>query len=66
MIETKRCLADCCQSDVGAAYQAQGYNIIKQLDPYHAVMGASDCGDVWTFFDNAVTCTYYYSRNIVL
>jgi hypothetical protein len=48
---------DCCQSDVGAAYQAQGYNIIKQLDPYHAVVGASDCGDVWTFFDNAVTCT---------
>jgi hypothetical protein len=48
---------DCCQSDVGAAYQAQGYNIIKQNDPYHVVVGASDCGDVWTFFDNAVTCT---------
>jgi hypothetical protein len=48
---------DCCQSDVGTAYQAQGYNIIKQLDPYHVVIGASDCGDVWTFFDNAVTCT---------
>lgn len=48
---------DCCQSDVGAAYQAQGYNMIKGLDPYHAVIGASDCGDDWTFFDNAMTCT---------
>ena len=48
---------DCCQSDVGAAYQAQGYNYIKQIDPYHAVIGASDCGDTWVFFDSAETCT---------
>ena len=35
---------DCCQSDIGAAYQAQSYNPIKKEDPYHAVIGASDCG----------------------
>ena len=42
-----------CQSDVGTAYQAQAYNIIKALDPYHAIIGASDCGDTWVFFDQA-------------
>ena len=47
---------DCCQSDVGAAFQAQAYNIIKKLDPYHAIIGASDCGDTWVFFDSAETC----------
>lgn len=47
-----------CQSDVGAAYQAQAYNLIKALDPYHAIIGASDCGDTWVFFDNAATCDW--------
>ena len=47
---------DCCQSDVGAAYQAQAYNYIKSVDPYHAIIGASDCGDTWVFFDSAATC----------
>ena len=30
--------------------------LLEQEDPYHAVIGASDCGDTWMFFDNALTC----------
>ena len=41
---------------MGAAFQAQAYNFIKREDPYHAIIGASDCGDTWMFFDSALTC----------
>ena len=36
---------DCCKSDTGTAFQAQAYNFIKAADPYHIVIGASDCAD---------------------
>ena len=42
---------DCCKSDTGTAFQAQAFNIIKSLDPYHAVIGASDCADNYVFSD---------------
>ena len=48
---------DCCQSDAGAAYQAQAYNFLRSVDPYHILIGASDCGDTWIFNDGASTCT---------
>ena len=40
-----------CKSDTGAAFQAQAYNYIKALDPYHIVIGASDCADNYVFSD---------------
>ena len=43
--------SDCCHSDVGTAFQAQAYNIIKSVDPYHATIGACNCAETWTFFD---------------
>ena len=33
--------------------QAQVYSIIKDLDPYHATIGASDCANSWMFRDVA-------------
>lgn len=33
--------------------QAQVYSIIKDLDPYHATIGASDCSNSWMFRDVA-------------
>ena len=35
----------------GTTFQAQAYNIIKALDPYHVVIGASDCADNYIFSD---------------
>jgi hypothetical protein len=46
---------DCCRTDEGTAFQAQAYNFIKDLDPYHVTVGASDCLDSWVFFDSP-TC----------
>ena len=42
---------DCCKSDTGTSFQAQAYNYIKALDPYHVVIGASDCADNYIFSD---------------
>eukprot|EP01047_Picozoa_sp_COSAG01_P039573 COSAG01_NODE_3278_length_6314_cov_2.240386_3_plen_123_part_00 len=30
---------------------AQIYNVVKEADPYHAVIGALNCGDTWAFSD---------------
>ena len=37
--------------DAGTAFQSQAYNYIKTLDPYHIVIGASDCADNYIFSD---------------
>ena len=46
---------DCCKSDTGTAFQAQAYNYIKKHDPYHVVIGASDCSDNYIFSDISAT-----------
>ena len=34
---------DCCHTiDIGVSYQAQAFNFIRALDPYHVVTGASE------------------------
>ena len=42
---------DCCSSGGNGAspnsYMAQIYNVVKDADPYHAVIGAVNCGNIW-------------------
>jgi hypothetical protein len=42
---------DCCSTQIDVSMQAQAYNIIKNIDPYHATVGAVNCEDTWTFSD---------------
>lgn len=42
----------CCYSDNGTSFQSQAYNYIKELDPYHAVVGAVQCAPSWSFSDS--------------
>ena len=44
---------DCCTDWHSTSMQAQVYSIIKDLDPYHATIGASDCANSWMFRDVA-------------
>lgn len=38
---------DCCSNQHDISLQSQAYNIIKNLDPYHAIIGAVDCQNSW-------------------
>eukprot|EP01051_Picozoa_sp_SAG22_P015736 SAG22_NODE_2102_length_3010_cov_2.033322_2_plen_803_part_00 len=42
---------DCCGRSSDGSLQAQAYTLLKALDPYHATIGAMDCGDLWSFSD---------------
>jgi len=35
--------------DIGVSYQAQAFNFIRALDPYHVVTGAVNCGSSYQF-----------------
>ena len=35
------------------SYQAQVYQLFKELDPYHPTIGAVNCGNSWMFTDQA-------------
>ena len=45
--------------------QAQVYSIIKDLDPWHATIGASDCANSWMFRDVASKIQPTVSRSSV-
>jgi hypothetical protein len=42
---------DCCGSQRDVSMQAQVYTLIKDLDPYHAIIGAANCGSSFLFRD---------------
>ena len=42
---------DCCGSHRDVSMQAQVYSVIKDLDPYHATIGAANCGSSFLFRD---------------
>ena len=42
---------DCCGSHRDVSMQAQVYSVIKDLDPYHATIGAANCGNSFLFRD---------------
>ena len=42
---------DCCMNQKSISMMSQAYNIIKNMDPYHAVIGAINCGNTWMFAD---------------
>ena len=42
---------DCCSTISDISKQAQVYQLIKNLDPYHVTVGAANCGDSWMFSD---------------
>lgn len=39
---------------------AQAFNWLKSIDPYHIVTGASNCDDLWNWYDVAETCSPNY------
>ena len=49
------CLADicddCCSNAHDISLQAQVYQIIKDIDPFHVTIGAVNCGNSWMFTD---------------
>ena len=47
---------DCCKNSRGATLMAQAYNIIKTIDPYHIISGASDCTGTFVFGDGHASC----------
>ena len=47
---------DCCKNNRGATLMAQAYNIIKMMDPYHVISGASDCSGTFVFSDMHASC----------
>jgi len=47
---------DCCKNNRGATRMAISYNIIKRMDPYHIIAGASDCSGTWVFGDSQASC----------
>ncbi|KAH8072684.1 hypothetical protein JL721_3327 [Aureococcus anophagefferens] len=44
---------DCCSNNHDVSLQAQVYAVMKDVDPYHPTIGASDCGNTWMFTDQA-------------
>jgi hypothetical protein len=58
---------DCCYSDNGTSFQSQAYNYIKELDPYHAVVGAVQCAPSWSFLDSPsqITPTSNLSQAVI-
>jgi hypothetical protein len=43
---------DCCSDTPDISLQAQVYQLIKDLDPYHVTIGAVNCGNSWMFTDS--------------
>ena len=33
------------------SFMAQVYNVVKEADPYHAIIGAINCANTWLFSD---------------
>lgn len=47
---------DCCSTTgTGVSYQAQAFNFIRALDPYHVITGAANCADSFIWSDTAST-----------
>ena len=44
---------DCCSDTPDISLQAQVYQLIKDMDPYHVTIGAANCGNSWMFTDTA-------------
>jgi len=44
---------DCCTNAHDISLQSQLYILLKNLDPYHITIGATNCGDTWMYTDAA-------------
>ena len=42
---------DCCSNNADVSLQAQVYQLLKNIDPYHVTIGAVNCGNSFMFTD---------------